>query len=150
MGFLTDIQTFWLVLFAVFLVAELVSLGLTSIWFAGGALAALLLSFTNAGVYAQVAAAIIVSVALLLTIRPWAKKHFNNDRVRTNAQSLIGQTAIVLEDIDNIHAQGRVLIRGQEWSARSVEETDCIPKDTRVTVQAISGVKLIVERGEKL
>ncbi|MCD8218595.1 MAG: NfeD family protein [Clostridiales bacterium] len=150
MGFLTDIQTFWLVLFVVFLVAELASLGLTSIWFAGGSLAALLLSFTNAGVYVQVVTAIAVSVALLLIIRPWAKKHFNNDRVRTNAQSLIGQTAIVLEEIDNIHAQGRVLIRGQEWSARSVEETDCIPKDTRVTVQAISGVKLIVERGEKL
>ncbi|MCD8366239.1 MAG: NfeD family protein [Clostridiales bacterium] len=150
MGFLTDIQTLWLVLFVIFLVTELVSLGLTSIWFAGGSLAALLLSFTNVGFYAQVAVAIIVSVALLLVIRPWAKKHFNRDRERTNAQSLIGQSAIVLEEIDNIHAKGRVLIRGQEWSARSAVETERIPKDTLVSVREISGVKLIVERGEKL
>jgi len=150
MGFLTDVQTLWLVLFVVFLVAELVSLGLTCIWFAGGSLVALLLSFTSVGVYVQIAAAIVVSVVLLLLIRPWARAHFNKDRERTNAQSLIGQTAIVLEEIDNIHAQGRVLIRGQEWSARNVVETECIPKDTRVTVQAISGVKLIVKRGEKL
>ncbi len=148
MGFLTDIQTFWLVLFVVFLVTELVSLGLTSIWFAGGSLVALLLSFTDVGFYVQIAVAILVSVVLLLVIRPWAKNHFNKDRERTNAQSLIGQTAIVLEEIDNIHAQGRVLIRGQEWSARNAVENECIPKDTRVTVQAISGVKLIVERGE--
>ncbi len=146
MGALTGIQTFWLVLFVVFLVTELVSLGLTSIWFAGGSLIALILSFTKVGFYAQIAAAVIVSVALLLLIRPWARNHFNTGRERTNAQSLIGQTAVVLEEIDNIHAQGRVLIGGQEWSARSVAETDLIPKDARVVVREISGVKLIVER----
>lgn len=146
MGALTGIQTFWLVLFVVFLVTELVSLGLTSIWFAGGSLIALILSFTKVGFYAQIAAAVIVSVALLLLIRPWARNHFNTGRERTNAQSLIGQTAVVLEEIDNIHAQGRVLIGGQEWSARSTAETDLIPKDARVVVREISGVKLIVER----
>lgn len=146
MGVLTGIQTFWLVLFIVFLVTELVSLGLTSIWFAGGSLVALVLSFTGVGFYAQIAVAVIISVALLLLIRPWARNHFNTGRERTNAQSLIGQNAIVLEDIDNIHAQGRVLIGGQEWSARNTVETDLIPKDTQVVVRGISGVKLIVER----
>ncbi|MCD8332677.1 MAG: NfeD family protein [Clostridiales bacterium] len=146
MGFLTDIQLFWLILFVVFLVAELVSLGLTSIWFAGGSLVALLLSFTSVSIYVQVIAAVIVSLALLFLIRPWAGKHFNRERVQTNAQSLVGQTAIVIEEIDNIRAQGRVLVRGQEWSARSTAETEHIPKDARVTIRRISGVKLIVER----
>ncbi|MCD8156523.1 MAG: NfeD family protein [Clostridiales bacterium] len=149
MGFLTDIQLFWLILFAAFLVAELVSLGLTSIWFAGGSLVALLLSFTNVSIYVQVIAAVIVSLVLLFLIRPWARKHFNRERVQTNAQSLVGQTAIVIEEIDNIRAQGRVLVRGQEWSARSAAETEHIPKDARVTIRRISGVKLIVERGDR-
>ncbi|MCD7981549.1 MAG: NfeD family protein [Clostridiales bacterium] len=146
MGFLTQAQTAWLVIFILMVVVELISMGLTSIWFAGGALAALLVSFSGIGIQVQAVVFLAVSFVLLILVRPWARKHFNHGRERTNAQSLIGQTAVVIEEIDNVHAQGRVLIRGQEWSARNAVETERIPADTPVRVLEISGVKLIVEK----
>ncbi|MCC8082105.1 MAG: NfeD family protein [Lachnospiraceae bacterium] len=148
MSFLEQPQMLWLLVFIVMVVVELVSMGLTSIWFAGGALAALLVSLPDTPVQVQIVVFLIVSFVLLLLVRPWAGKHFNHERERTNAQSLIGQTAVVIEEIDNVRATGRVLIRGQEWSARCVRETECIPVNTSVRVQEISGVKLIVEKAD--
>ncbi|MCD7922746.1 MAG: NfeD family protein [Clostridiales bacterium] len=148
MSFLEQPQMLWLLVFIVMVVVELVSMGLTSIWFAGGALAALFVSLPDTPVQVQIVVFLIVSFVLLLLVRPWARKHFNHEREKTNAQSLIGQSAVVIEEIDNVHAKGRVLIRGQEWSARSVRETECIPVNTSVRVQEISGVKLIVEKAD--
>ncbi len=146
MGFLAQPQAVWLLLFIVMVVVELVSMGLTSIWFAGGALAALIVSLPGTGVQVQVVVFLIVSFVLLFLVRPWAKRHFNHGRVRTYAQSLTGETAVVIDEIDNVHAKRRVLIRGQEWSARSAGEPECIPVNTAVRVREISGVKLIVEK----
>lgn len=148
MSFLEQPQMLWLLVFVVMVVVELASMGLTSIWFAGGALAALFVSLPDTPVQVQIVVFLIVSFFLLLLVRPWARKHFNHGREKTNVQSLIGQSAVVIEEIDNVHAKGRVLIRGQEWSARNVRETECIPVDTQVRVQEISGVKLIVERAD--
>ncbi len=139
---------FWLIIFVIMLVIELITISLTSIWFAAGALAAMLLSFTRAGFIAQVILFIVVSVILLILIRPWAKKHFNHGRTRTNAQSLIDQDGVVIEAIDNIRAQGRVSVNGQEWAARSTDESIKIPEGARVVVREISGVKLIVDPKE--
>ncbi len=136
---------FWLILLIVMLVLEAVTLGLTSIWFAAGTLAAMLLSFTRAGFLAQVVVCIAVSVVLLILVRPWARERFNRRRTRTNAQSLIGQAGVVMEEIDNLRAQGRVTVNGQEWAARNVTENETISAGVPVTVREISGVKLIVE-----
>jgi len=146
MSFLEQPQMLWLLVFVVMVVVELVSMGLTSIWFAGGALAALFVSLPDTPIQAQIVVFLVVSFVLLLLVRPWARKHFNHEREKTNVQSLIGQSAVVMEEIDNVHAKGRVLIRGQEWSARNLAETERIPVDTQVRVREISGVKLIVER----
>ena len=82
----------------------------------------------------------------MLLIRPLAQKKFNSGHIRTNAQTLIGEEAVVLEPIDNLQSQGRVMIHGQEWAARSVDEKEKFEKDAVVLVQSISGVKLMVTR----
>lgn len=145
MGFQLQEPVFWLIIFAAMVVIELLTLGLTTIWFAGGALAALFVSMTEVRFPVQMLLFLAISFVLLVLVRPWARKHFNHDRVRTNVQSLIGQSAVVIEEINNVQAKGRVMVRGQEWTARSVNETELIPKNTRVTIREISGVKLIVE-----
>lgn len=136
----------WLILMAAFIVIEILTLGLTTLWFAGGALAALLVSIVTENIFIQVVVFLLVSFVLLSMVRPLAQKHFNQDRIKTNAQTLIGMTAVVMEPIDNLKAQGRVVVKGQEWAARNVNEGEVLEKDIHVRVTAISGVKLMVER----
>ena len=127
---------------------ELLTMGLTTIWFAGGALAALLMSVLGFGMPVQVVVFIIVSVLLLVLTRPIAVKYFNQNRQKTNVESLIGQQALVLEDVDTLHASGQVKVNGQIWSAKTEEMSGFIAKDTVVMIQGIQGVKLIVKAKE--
>lgn len=135
----------WLALFIVLIVIEILTMGLTTIWFAGGALIALLLAFAGFGLPVQIAVFIIVSIILLLLTRPIAVKYFNTERQKTNAESLIGQQALVLADVDTLHASGLVKVNGQEWSAKTEESDGFIPKDSIVSIEGIQGVKLIVK-----
>lgn len=136
---------FWLILLIILVAVEIATMGLTTIWFAGGAFVAIIAAAFNAPLYVQITLFLIVSVVLLLFTRPIAMKYFNKDRIRTNAESLIGRQAVVTEDIDNLPATGSVSINGQEWTARCVMDGIKIPKGTVVIIRAISGVKLIVE-----
>ncbi len=136
----------WLVLLVVFILVEIATVGLLTIWFAGGALAAFFISLADFGTAVQVIVFLIVSLALVLLIRPLAQKKFNSGHIRTNAQTLIGEEAVVLEPIDNLQSKGRVMIQGQEWSARSVDDKEKFDKDDVVQVMSISGVKLMVRR----
>ena len=106
---------YWLAIFIVLLIIEIATMGLTTIWFAGGALIAFCAGFVGFGLGVQVGTFIVVSLLLLLLTRPLAVKYFNQERQKTNAESLIGQQALVTEDIDTIKAKGRVEIRGQIW-----------------------------------
>ena len=144
MGF--DMQAIvWLVLLVVLLAIEAVTLGLTTIWFAGGSLVAFLAAVLHAGLPVQVVLFFGVSFVLLFFTRPIALKHFNVDRIKTNAESLIGENAIVLEEINNIQGCGRVQVKGQEWAARSTEDSKTVAAGQLVKIQRIEGVKLIVE-----
>ena len=136
----------WLILLVIFILVEIATVGLLTIWFAGGALAAFFISLADFGTAVQVIVFLIVSLALVLLIRPLAQKKFNSGHIRTNAQTLIGEEAVVLEPIDNLQSKGRVMIRGQEWSARSVDDKEKFNKDDVVQVMSISGVKLMVRR----
>lgn len=136
----------WLILLVIFILVEIATVGLLTIWFAGGALAAFFISLADFGSAVQVIVFLIVSLALVLLIRPLAQKKFNSGHIRTNAQTLIGEEAVVLEPIDNLQSKGRVMIRGQEWSARSVDDKEKFNKDDVVQVMSISGVKLMVRR----
>lgn len=133
----------WISILILALVVEVLTMGLTSIWFAGGALIAVIASALGAPVWLQVLAFLIVSVLLLVFTRPLAVKYFNKDRVRTNVESLVGRQAIVLSTIDNIQGIGQVSVGGQEWSARSYSDTEKLEQGAVVIIVAISGVKLI-------
>ena len=136
----------WLVLLIVFIAVEAATLGLTSIWFAGGALIASIIAALNGPVWLQMIAFLIVALLLLFFTRPIAVKYFNAERVKTNMESIIGKQAIVTGEINNLQGIGTVVISGQEWSARSCEEDVTIPKDAVVVVEAINGVKLMVRK----
>lgn len=136
---------FWLILLIVCIGIEIATLGLTSIWFAGGAVPAMIVSAIGGPLWLQIILFFVVSLLLLFFTRPVAVKYFNKDRIKTNAESLVGRTAIVISDINNLEGIGQVTVSGQEWSARSVKDGILIPTGTVVIVRAINGVKLIVE-----
>lgn len=135
----------WLAVLVLLVIIELLTMGLTTIWFAGGALVATLAALLGAPVIVQVLLFLVISVLLLFFTRPIAVKYFNKDRVRTNAESLIGRQAIVISEIDNLQGIGQVNVGGVEWSARSSQDDVTLPVGAVAVVLAINGVKLIVE-----
>lgn len=139
---------FWLILFVVLLVIEILTMGLTTIWFAAGALIAYLAAFIGFGLPAQIIVFLLVSIALLVLTRPIAMKFFNQERQKTNVEGLIGKKAIVLERIDTIHGTGRAEVNGMEWSAKTEEQSDIIEAGEIVVIEGIQGVKLIVKKEE--
>ena len=140
----------WLITVVVLLVIEIATMGLTTIWFAGGALIALMFALAGVSMYAQIGAFLITSVILLVCTRPLAVKFFNQKREKTNMDTVIGKQAIVLKEIDNLKEKGQVSLNGMEWSARTYEEGIVLPAGTVVEVKEIQGVKLIVaEKGKE-
>lgn len=139
----------WTVLLVLLVLIEIATMGLTTIWFAGGALVACIAAACNAPLFIQIALFLIVSVLLLVFTRPVAMKYFNKDRTKTNAESLIGQKGIVTGQIDNLKGCGQVTLSGMEWSARALQPETVIEQGSVVTVRAIKGVKLIVDPEEK-
>ena len=134
----------WLIVFVVFAALELVSVGMTCIWFAVGALAACVTSLFTGNWIIQSIVFIIVTVLFLLFLRPLAVKYVNNKTEKTNVDSIIGRTAKVVTEIDNVNAKGMVVIDGVEWTVRSKDDR-VIPKETLVEVVEVSGVKVIVK-----
>lgn len=137
----------WLTILAVLIFIEIITLGLTTIWFAGGALVAFIVSLFFDNLLVEIILFLVVSLLLLYFTRPYVVKYFNPKRIKTNYEGVVGKEALVTITIDNIKAEGQVIVDGQEWTARS-SEGNIIEKGTRVMVQDISGVKLIVIKKE--
>ncbi len=135
----------WLVALVIMIVIEIISMALTTIWFAGGCLIAAVAAAFQAPLWLQITLFFLVSVLLLWFTRPIAVKYFNKDRIRTNVEGMIGLQAIVTSEIDNLEGIGQVKVSGQEWSARALYEGMRIPVGAVVIVRQVSGVKLIVE-----
>lgn len=135
----------WLAVLFVCIVVEVGTLGLATIWFAGGALVAAILAMVNAPLWLQVIAFFLVSILLLIFTRPVAVRYFNKNRAKTNIDSLMGKEAIVVSEIDNLQGIGRVQVDGKEWTARTIANGITIPVGTVVIVNKIDGVKLLVE-----
>lgn len=135
---------FWLVMVAVMLVIEIFTLGLTTIWFSLGAVAAAVAAGVGAPLWVQILLFSVVSVVIMILVRPFAMKVMNRDRIKTNIEEVVGGQAEVIEAIDNQKEQGRVRFRGVEWMARSADGST-IAVGTVVTVEAVSGVKLLVK-----
>lgn len=140
----------WLILMVILIAIEVATFGLTTIWFAFGALVAFIASLFGASITLQVVLFLIVSIVLLLLTRPMAVRFLDKGLVKTNADSLLGKHAIVEEDISNIQETGLVKVNGLEWMARTKEEQDVIKKGSIVSIVCIEGAKLIVkEKGEE-
>ena len=135
----------WLIILALCLVVEIATLGLVTIWFAGGALVAFFVAMVTDSVLIQVVVFLAVSLLLLFFTRPVAKRFYNSKRTKTNVDSVIGEQCKVTETVDNFNGTGTVLLNGLEWTARSKDDT-VIETGTRVQVCAIDGVKAIVEK----
>ena len=145
-----SMTVFWLVILVVMVVIELLTMGLTTVWFAGGALVATIAALLHAPLFLQIILFLVVSAVLLFFTRPLAVKYFNKDRIRTNAESLVGRQAIVISEIDNLQGLGQVNVGGMEWSARTRVDGVKLPVGTVVTVLAINGVKLVVEERKEV
>ena len=127
---------YWLIIMVIFLIVEIVTLGLSTIWFAAGALVAYIAALCGANLALQIIVFLVVSIVALIFTRPIALKYFNKDRVKTN-----------VEKIDNINATGKVLVNGIEWTARAVSD-DVIEPEAMVIIKEVSGVKVICEKAE--
>lgn len=139
---------FWLVALIVFAVAEAATVGLVSIWFAGGALVALITASLGGQIWLQVVLFLVVSVVMLALLRPFVRKFSTPHRTKTNADRHVGATALVTEEIDNLKETGAVRLDGVTWTARS-ETGQSIPVGTLIRVERISGVKVYVKPAEE-
>lgn len=139
----------WLGLVILLLAIEIATMGLTTIWFAGGAMAAFLSIFFGADAAMQRTIFIVLSLVLLVCTRPFAVKYMKGNKAKTNADSLIGRIAVVTKEIDNLAQSGEVMIADISWTARSRDDTCRIPSGSKVRIHAIEGVKLIVEEEEQ-
>ncbi len=137
---------FWIGLIIAFLIIEIITVGLTTIWFAGGAFAALIACGLGLNEFWQIALFFVISVVLLVFTRPWAVKYINPRRVKTNYEEAIGKRVRITETVDNQAERGTAVLNGLEWTARSEKEGVVIPADSMAEVVAVSGVKLIVRR----
>ena len=142
------LELIWLGLTLAFAAAQAVSVGLTSIWFAAGALSALIAALFHAPLWVQLALFIGVSLACLGAVRPLARRYLNSRVVPTNADRVIGSEARVTEDIDNIQGKGAVIVGGVTWTARSEGDVP-IPAGSLVRIERIEGVKVFVQPCEK-
>lgn len=140
---------FWLGAFGVLLLIEILTLGLTTIWFAVGALAAFLLTLVHASLAIQMIVFFIVSLVMLIFTRPIMTKYLNKKTTKTNAESLVGRRARVLIPVNNLKSEGQVMVNGMEWTARSTKDEVTFQKDEMVHIVGISGVKLIIEKENK-
>lgn len=134
----------WLVLIVAFVGVEIGTVGLTSIWFAGGAVAGLIAQLAGLNVFWQILIFIIVSAVLLTFTRPWALKYFKPRLVKTNYETVIGETVCLTEAVDNIRGTGTAVYKGQEWTARAYEEGKTFEAGAIVIVKEIRGVTLYV------
>lgn len=139
----------WLAGMAILLVIEIFTLGLTTIWFAVGALAAFIVAMAGFQLGIQIGVFVVISVVLLIFTRPVAVKYLNSRTTKTNAEAIVGKTVRVTEAINNLKSEGQVIVNGLPWTARSADDTVTFKPEDMVTVVGIEGVKLIVEGQEK-
>ncbi|MGN1135941.1 MAG: NfeD family protein [Oscillospiraceae bacterium] len=136
---------FWIIVLVAAILIEAASAALISIWFASGALAALIAAALGASWIIQLTLFVVFSAILLIFTRPLVKKLFPKKFIPTNSDSYAGKTAVVVEDIDSARGMGRVKFNGVDWIAIT-ESGELIPKDTVVRIMAVKGAKLLVEK----
>ncbi|WMJ83942.1 NfeD family protein [Oscillospiraceae bacterium LTW-04] len=149
MGILITLSRFmpltWLLIAIALGVMEAVTIDLVAIWFALGALVTIIPAAMGLPFWMQLIVFLAVSLVTLFFTRPIAANVLRVKKVSTNADRIIGMIGVVTHPINNIAGEGRVLVNGLEWSARS-DDGAPIPEKENVLIKAIEGVKVIVER----
>lgn len=135
----------WLGLAVLFMIIEAITVGLTCIWFAAGALVAMVLALLHAGIWVQIIGFLVVSLVLLFTTRKVFVEKLKTGSEKTNCDALIGEKAKVITTI-RPHEVGQVKVKGQEWTAVSENQDETLEEGLMVTVIAIEGVKAVVKR----
>ena len=130
-------------LLVAFLAVEAATVTVLSLWFAAGALAALISALLGAAVWLQVLLFLTVSTLMLIALRPICRKYLRPRLTATNVDSVIGSTGLVTVSIENVTASGQVKLGAMEWTARSTSG-DPIPAGTLIRVDRIEGVKVFV------
>ena len=138
----------WLLALVLLLIIEFLTLSLTTIWFAGGALIALIATECGAPVVVQVIVFLAVSFLVLFLLRPSAVRYYNSKREKTNVNALIGKEAKITETVNNRENTGVAIINGQEWTARAKYDNDILEVGTWAFIEEITGVKLILSKKE--
>lgn len=139
----------WLAVMSVLIIIEIITVGLTTIWFAGGALVAMLIATLGGGTILQVVVFLVVSLVLLIFTRPFALNYINSTRIKTNYEGIIGKVVRITEDVDNMNGTGCATVNGQEWTVRSVNDNNKIEAGKLAKVVNIKGVKLLVDKYEE-
>lgn len=136
----------WLGLIIITVIVEIITVGLTSIWLAGGGLAALIVCALGGHWGLQVAAFFVVTFVLLFFTRPWAVRFMDSKKISTNYEELIGKEVRIIESVNNRQGIGRAVYNGMEWTARSADDNVEFEADEMARVVAVNGVKLILEK----
>ena len=140
---MNEYAIFWLILSVIFLIVEASTVGIVSAWFAAGALCAMGAALLEWELWIQIAVFAVVSVLLLLSLRPILRKYFTPRLTRTNVDAVIGTQGLVMETVDNLEGTGRIKLGGMEWSARSTNGQK-LPVGTLAKVDKIEGVKVFL------
>ena len=135
----------WLVLIVLLVILEASTMVLTCIWFAAGAVAAMVIALLGGGFWPQIILFTLVSAICLAAVRPIALRHLNQKKTPTNADRVVGKEGLVIESIDNRIPSGQVRVGGQIWTARTADDHTVIPAGSSVVIRQIQGVKLIVD-----
>lgn len=141
---LENLMLFWIILTVVFLVLEGMSAALMTIWFAGGSVAAMIVSLLTDSFVIQLIVFIVVSSILLILTRPLLVKRMDHEKIKTNVDSLLGEEGIIIKGAD-VDSLGQAKVKGQIWSVKSQDNEELI-KGERVIVQKVEGVKLLVSK----
>lgn len=139
----------WLAAMIILIIIEIVTVGLTTIWFAIGALVAIIVSMLGGGIILQMTVFLFISLGMLIFTRPLAMRYINNTRTRTNYEGIIGKVVRITQDVDNIAEKGCAVVNGQEWTVRAVNDRSRIAAGSLAKVVDIKGVRLIVEKYEE-
>ena len=145
MGDITGYLIFWVVTFLALAVIEAITVRLVAIWFAVGSVGAFIVALMDTPFWMQVIVFLLCSLLLLLLTRPFTKGFIDKKYETSSADCVVGKTAVVIEEINNNRAQGRVMVCGTDWAARSSDDS-VINAGEEVTVESVDGVKVMVSK----
>lgn len=135
----------WLVIFLVLLVIEIFTLGLTTIWFAIGAIAAYIATLADANYVVQITLFLVISLITLIATRPLAVKYFNKSAIKTNVEGIIGKQVVITQRIADKTATGKAMLDGEVWMARSIDGQE-LNEGENAQIVAVEGVKLMLKK----